>query len=673
MTTHRRTLAAASAFVLAVAGLAAVIMTPAHAQAGCEVDFHAGQWGDGQGGFTATLTVTNLGAPVSGWTLEFTLPGSATVGHGWSANWSQDGQDVTATDMGWNANLGQVEIGFNGSGFAGVPGSFTLNGVHCNGQPPPTTSPPAVGQVMEIVEAMQPGWNLGNSLDAIGPDETAWGNPRITQALINQIAAEGFNSIRIPVTWSEHQGGAPAYTVQQAWLDRVEEVVDWALAADLLVMVNMHHDASVWVQNLPNDPSVLTRFRATWTQIAEALRDKPADEVLFESINEPHFANASDAQGVQLIDQLNTSFHQVVRGSGGNNAVRPLVLPTLFTNDGQQFVDGLNATIDRLDDPRLVATIHYYGFWPFSVNIAGVTTFTPQVEQELVAAFDRVHNGFVARGIPVIVGEYGLLGFGVRNFAIEQGELLKYFEAFGHHARTRGFTTHLWDNGEFLGRSSFQWSNPEFIAHVKSSWTGRSGTASSDRLFVERAGAIMARTLTLNPNGHSFQRLRAGTTPLVAGTDYTVSGNQLTITASALTRLVGSRQYGINADLFVDFSGGLPWRISVTSFDTPILQNATGSTGSFTIPVQFRGDLLATMEAVYVDGAIAGPQNWTPFKEFTHTFSPDYTAGTIRLTPELFAEVDDNRQVNLTFHFWSGETVTYAVVESGGQVTGTAG
>lgn len=686
-TTRRRAVAVASACALAAGGLVGLIVTPAGAQAGCVVDFNAGEWGDGNGGFTAQLTVTNQGEPTSGWTLGFTLPGSASVIQGWSANWSQSGQDVTATNLSWNAELGQTQIGFNGSGFAGAPSSFTLNGVTCNGQPPPTTDPPTEpppttdpppppsGDIMEIVAEMQPGWNLGNSLDSVGPDETAWGNPTITQTLIQNVAAEGFNSIRIPVTWNEHQGSAPSYTIEAAWLDRVEEVVDWALAADLYVVIDVHHDSWLWVSSMPtNHDNVLNRFNATWVQMADTFQDK-SQKLIFESINEPFFDNSSgQAQDFQLLNELNTSFHQIVRDSGGNNATRPLMLPTLFTSaDEQVYLDQLNSTIDSLDDPNLIATVHYYGFWPFSVNIAGFTTFNQEVQQQLAGAFDRVQNTFISGGVPAIIGEYGLLGFDVHTGTVEQGEKLKYFEFFGNAARARGITTQLWDNGQHFGRSSFQWSDPELIAQISSSWTERSGTASSDRVFVERSSPIADQTLTLNLNGTSFQGLREGGTDLVEGSDYTVSGNQLTITASALTELVGSQEYGVNADLHADFSQGVPWRISVTSFDSPILQDATGSTGSFTIPAQFRGDLLATMEAVYVDGGIAGPQNWTSFKEFGRTFSPDYNSNTIALTSDFFAEVDDNRQVTLTFHFWSGQTLTYSVTKSGGSVTGTAG
>src|SRR5579885_1180946 len=68
-------------------------------------------------------------------------------------------------------------------------------------------APSAAAQtpMQTYVQAMQPGWNLGNTLDAI-PDETSWGNPLVTQAFIQQVAAQGFKSIRIPVTWMSHTG-----------------------------------------------------------------------------------------------------------------------------------------------------------------------------------------------------------------------------------------------------------------------------------------------------------------------------------------------------------------------------------------------------------------------------------------------------------------------------------
>jgi len=138
-----------------------------------------------------------------------------------------------------------------------------------------------------------------------------------------------------------------------------------------------------------------------------------------------------------------------------------------------------------------------------------------------------------------------------------------------------------------------------------------------------------------------------------------------------MTRLAGNRATGVNANMQARFSQGVPWRISIISYDPPILSNATGTTAAFSLPAQFRGDQLATMEAKYADGSIAGPYNWTPFKEFWTHFQPDTTANTIILKPEFFNEVNDGARVTLTFHFWSGTQITYFVTKSGTSVTGT--
>jgi endoglucanase len=421
-----------------------------------------------------------------------------------------------------------------------------------------------------------------------------------------------------------------------------------------------------------NQTGVLERFNATWTQLANTFRNS-SPKLLFESVNEPQFTGGSgDPQSIQLLNQLNSSFRTIVRQSGGNNATRLLVLPTLHTSADQAYVDGLASAMSQLGDPNLIATFHFYGYWPFSVNVAGGTRFDATVQNDLTAAFDRMYNAFITRNIPVILGEYGLLGFDRHTGTIQQGEKLKYFEFFGWYARSRGITTMLWDNGQHLGRTSFQWSDQELFNQIRSSWTTRSGTASSDQVYVPRTGAITAKSLTLNLNGLSFTGLFQGGTALAQGSDYTVSGGTLTLTAAAVTRLVGSRAYGVNATLSARFSAGVPWRINVITYDPPILSGTTGSTSAFTIPAQFRGDQLATMEAKYSDGSFAGPHNWTSFKEFDVTFAPNYSANTITLKPEFFAEVNDSRPVTLTFHFWSGTLVTYTVTKSGTNVTGTA-
>lgn len=532
-----------------------------------------------------------------------------------------------------------------------------------SGAKPPQTA------AQKTVAHMQPGWNLGNTLDSVGADETAWGNPRVTRTLFKKVAQQGFKSVRIPFTVGQYEGAAPGYTIAPATLDRVEQVVDWALDENLYVLLDVHHDSWQWVNTMPtNHDAVVAQFTATWQQLAQRFKHT-SKKLLLESINEPQFAGAAD-QDAQLaaLDELNTTFARTVRSSGGKNASRVLVLPSLNTDNAQAKLDSLASAIAKLDDPNIAATFHYYGYWPFSVNIAGGYRFDATAQNDLTDAFGRVKSTLVDQGIPVILGEYGLLGFDANTGTIEQGEKLKFFELLGYTARTSGITTMLWDNGQHLNRTTYKWSDPELFAEIRSSWTTRSGTASTDQVFV-RPGAVTAQDVTLNLNGLKLRSLAKGNKVLVKGTDYTVSGSTLTLSAALLKKLSGSGELGTAATLTATFSRGLPWKLYVINATTPVLSSATGTTDAFAIPTQFNGDRLATMEATYADGSFAGPQNWTSYKQFDSDFVP--AGDTIVLKPAFFAQVDEARPVTLTFHFWSGQLLTYTVTRTGTSVTGT--
>ncbi|MEU5871083.1 cellulase family glycosylhydrolase [Glycomyces sp. NPDC047369] len=674
----RLRLIAVAAAVLAVLAAGVVGAASAQAAQGCTVDYRVtAQW---PGGFTANATVKNLGDPVDGWTLAWTFGAGQRVTQAWNAVVTADGDAVTAANASYNAAIGtggSVSFGFNGSwsGTNPVPAAFKLNGRTCDGGVgEPTTTPPPTGGVsaMDQVAAMQPGWNVGNTLDALG-GETAWGNPLITQELLAHVKSQGFNSIRLPVTWDEYMGPGPDYTVDPARMDRVAQVVDWALEEDLQVLLNVHHDSWMWLNALGTDhDDVLAKYEALWTQIADRFKDYPA-ELSFESVNEPQFTGAEGAAGDALTEELNLVFHEIVRGSGGGNDDRLLVLPTLVTNADQPRLDALKATIDGLDDPMVAATIHFYGFWPFSVNIAGFTSYNAEVEADLVGTFTRVNDTFVDNGIPVIMGEWAVLNYDHNRPGVHQsGELLKFFEAAEYQARDKGVTTMLWDAGQFLNRTTLQWRDQHMYEYFASGVTTRSGTASFDSVYLPQTGALTSKSLTLNRNGLTFQGVWQGGTKLAEGADYTVSGDTLTFTAAALTRLAGDRAYGVNAQLEARFSAGVPWRIKVITSDAPVLSSTTGPSSSFAILTQFKGDTLATMEAKYADGTNAGTATWTPYQEFWSNFRPDYAAGTLILTPEFLAAVTDGQPVTLTFHFYSGKTATYTITENGGTVTGTA-
>ncbi len=528
----------------------------------------------------------------------------------------------------------------------------------------------------EIVAAMQPGWNLGNTLDAMccspGADETAWGNPRVDPSLFEDIKAEGFNSVRIPVSWGTRTGPAPDYTIEPATMDRVQEIVDYALDADLYVMINTHHDSWQWIEHIA-DPeqhdAVMAQYTATWTQIADTFKDYP-QELLFEPINEVGFSGWGPGtdKDHELIAELNSSFHEVVRASGGANADRLLVLPTIRTGSDPGDMDALAAQIEALDDPMLAATTHNYGYFPFSANLAGSPSYDEEVQAFLEEDFQRQVDTFVSQGVPVIIGEYSLHD----NYEnrVERGEALKFFEHFGYLARTSGITTMWWDNGRHYDRYKRQWRDQEQFDYISTAWTTRSATASSDNVFVDASDKITDKSVTLNLNGLEFEKVKFGTTTLQAGKDYTLDGTTLTIKAKFVKRILGDREVGTSAQLKLYFSDGMPWKLNFINSEDVVIEDATGTNEGLTIPTAFNGDRLAMMESVYADGTPAGSIDWTTFPGFWEDYRPDYENGTILLTKLYLDSLKDGEQAFLTIHFWSGQTLQYTVTRNGTAVTG---
>jgi aryl-phospho-beta-D-glucosidase BglC (GH1 family) len=571
-----------------------------------------------------------------------------------------------------------IIVGFAGALLAGsgslIPANAATTGTA-------TVSSAAVAQVtdnpMKFVAQMQPGYNIGNTLDAI-PTETSWGNPLISQALLQKIKSLGYKSIRLPVTWEAHEGAAPGYAIDPTWMARVKQVIDWALADGLYVVVNVHHDSWEWITNMTTDPTGVTaRYEATWTQIADALKNEPRS-LVFEADNEQSFSGTTDAQGEALLNELQTDFFNVVRQSGGKNATRYLLLSTLGDTAQQDLDDALYTEIESLHDPYLIASFHYYGYWPFGVNIAGASTFDATAQQNVVDAFTVMHNEFVANGIPVYAGEVGLYNDYTGFNGLERGETYKYYEMVGYEARANDITLSYWDDGgRILNRNTLELLDPGTFAVTKASWSSRSGTAANDTVYVPKASPITPESLTLNLNGLWFRGLYEGQRELTRDSDYTIKGDQLTLSAKLLTKLVGAQAYGVNATLEAHFSSGLPWQINIVTNAVPVLSAATGTTSSdLVIPTQFNGDTLTTMHSVYADGTAAGPTGWTPYQGYGNdsqggSYSADYADNEIVLTKAFVASLISGKEATITFTFWSGASATYYVTVSGSTVTAT--
>jgi endoglucanase len=536
--------------------------------------------------------------------------------------------------------------------------------------------------IMKYANAMQPGWNLGNTFDGFDTgkvvlDETAWGNPLVTKELITKIKDQGFNSIRIPITFDTRLGEAPEYTINPEFLSRVDQVVDWALDAKLKVMINIHHDSWSWVANgMPWDHDLtMGKFNAIWSQLSKHYKDYSTD-LMFESLNEPQFWGAGgDVEGQVLLNELNDSFYTIVRGSEGLNKIRPLVIPTLHTNfEKQENVDNLYNWIAKTKDPYIISTVHYYGFWPFSVNIGGYYTFEENSMKHITENFDRVYDKFTTKGIPVVIGEFGLLGFDQNTGTIQQGEKLKFFEHMINYAEEKGIIHMLWDNGQHFNRTTLEWNDPQLYKIMAASWKGRSSTAETDFIYLKHGEKITDVTRALNLNGNKLVSLKLDGKNLVTKKDFVLNGNSLTLKASLLSQLV-SIKTGKTSVLTAEFNKGADWYFTIYNYETPVIKDSMGTTSNFTIPLQYNGDQLKTLEAKYVDdGSNAGPQNWTSFKEFGYAFGPNYEDNLVTFpngNERFFKELNDKREVELTFHFWSGETVKYFITKDGDNIIGT--
>ncbi|PWV98673.1 aryl-phospho-beta-D-glucosidase BglC (GH1 family) [Paenibacillus cellulosilyticus] len=527
-------------------------------------------------------------------------------------------------------------------------------------------------KMQQYVASMQPGWNLANTFDAPG-SETAWGNPVVTKELIEAIAAQGYHSIRIPITWEGRIGSEPDYKLDETFMKRIQEVIDWSLDAGLYVMINLHHDSN-WVFNMTTDhDGVLNRFNAVWKQISAYFRDYP-DKLMFESINEPRFSddwNKDTPEYFTMLDELNQSFFNIVRHAGGKNKLRPLVIPSITANHSQARLDELYKTMTKMNDPNLIATIHYYGYYPFSVNMGGSTTFDETARADVEHSFDRAYHTFVEKGIPVVVGEFGLLGFDTSVDTIEHGEILKYFEYLTYYAKQRQLTLMLWDNGQHFDRSSFTWKNPDFYEVMHAGLQSRSSNALSDSIYLKQHDPVKDVSMPMNMNGNTLTEIRVGDRVLTAGTDYKLDGDQLTLTAGLLQSLLTDK-LGDNAVLTCTFSAGAQWSFHVIQYNTPQVRSVEATRAMFIIPTTFNGDNLATMEAVYAAGGNAGPDDWTPYKQFGKSFEPDPAHNYITLNKEFFDQVKDG-EVLLKLHFWSGTVVDYKLVVDGNKVSGIGG
>lgn len=346
---------------------------------------------------------------------------------------------------------------------------------------------------LEATRLMGNGINLGNTLEACDSNvgiktnaplsyETYWGQPKTTQAMIDGMKAAGFDTIRIPVAWMTnathlYEGD---YTIDADYMDRVEEVVRYARKAGMYVIINDHWDGG-WYGMFGSESAetralAMEAYKGMWQQIAERFRDY-SDYLIFESANEelggrfdensPLYCSDSvvtylnDDERYALTNEINQTFVDVVRATGGNNATRFLLIAGYSTNIDQTCDDRFQMPKDTVDS-KLMVSVHYYDPWSYcgASSAASATKWGKVSDYEYLDQQLAKMTKFTEAGYGVVIGEYGALpgSDGLKD------NTLAYHTAFLDACTKYNLTNCLWDCSGLYKRVSQTFADDDILA-----------------------------------------------------------------------------------------------------------------------------------------------------------------------------------------------------------------
>lgn len=326
---------------------------------------------------------------------------------------------------------------------------------------------------LEVIRAMGNGINLGNTLEAYNhkayingssatSGEIVWGQPRTTQEMIQGMKAAGFDTIRIPIAWTNgmyFESGD--YTIDSALMDRVDEVVTWALDADMYVIINDHWDGSWWgmfgsAEQETRDKA-MEMYKAMWTQIGERFADR-SYKLIFESANEELGDRLNDkeitgSRGVlsekecyETTNEINSEFVKLIRSLGGRNADRFLLIAGYNTDITKTCDDRFQMPEDTADS-KLLLSVHYYTPWDYC-GTDGVTQWgSPQDYDEQNGLFEKLSK-FSEQGYGVVIGEYAVM---LKNGGIKQ-DTDKFYDNLLDNCDLYDYCPVLWDCSNFYKR-----------------------------------------------------------------------------------------------------------------------------------------------------------------------------------------------------------------------------
>jgi aryl-phospho-beta-D-glucosidase BglC (GH1 family) len=286
----------------------------------------------------------------------------------------------------------------------------------------------------DAVVLMQTGINLGNTLEP--PNEGDWA-PRAQEYFFDMYKTAGFQVVRVPVRWDLHTASLPPYKIDEAWMKRVEEIVDWGLKRDLFIIVNAHHEE--WIKSNYSQ-SNRDRFDSIWSQISVRFRNKP-EKLLFEIINEP--------KGLTKVqnDDLHKRVLSVIRKT---NPARIVIFQGHEWGGSDELI-----TAAIPNDPYLIGSFHSYD--PYLFGLEGQGTWGSASDYtELAAKFSKVKSWSDQTKIPVLLGEFGAIA------SADYNSRMKHYRAYVDLVRRNGFSGCAWDDGgsfKILLRNEKRWDD----------------------------------------------------------------------------------------------------------------------------------------------------------------------------------------------------------------------
>lgn len=384
------------------------------------------------------------------------------------------------------------------------------------------------------------GWNYGNTLEANSggtPSETVWGNPEASQKMIDAVADAGFSTVRVPVSYLSKIDDENGYKVDEAWLDRVQEVVDYCYNKDLNVIINVHGDGynsitGGWLLcNGDNQNYIKEKYEALWKQIAEKFATYD-EHLIFESMNEEFDGEYHDPikEYYENINAYNQIFVDTVRSTGENNTHRWLLVPGWNTDIDYTVGDyGFELPTDENNtagEGRVIVSVHYYAPWDYcgeendkiflwgargqeivEVNKANPKNKSSWGEEDFVEQqFDKLKESFLDKGYPVIIGEFGAINKMTANEGIPNQILENRAYYLGYVAGKSaeyGIIPVYWDNGYngkygfgLFDRNSCEQTQPEIIKTMVEAWNNKNPEQGLDTKIksakAEKAEALHA-------------------------------------------------------------------------------------------------------------------------------------------------------------------------------------